>query len=186
MEDKQILQLLWQRSEQAISALAKGYGKRLLATALNILGHPQDAEEAVNDTYLALWNAIPPAKPDPLCAYVYRVGKNTALKHLRLRSAQKRNSTFDLCMDELADILPAPSIEDTLDARALGKCIDGFLSTLDQNNRILFVRRYWFGDSITDIAQALGVSQNVLSVRLLRIRGKLKTHLYKEGFWHEA
>lgn len=186
MEDKRIIQLLWDRTEQAVDALAAKFGKRLLQTALNILSHRQDAEEAVNDTYLALWNAIPPAKPEPLAPFVYRVGRNTALKHLRQRSAQKRDSSYDVCLDELAGILPGPSMEETLDARALGSSIDRFLETLDKDSRILFVRRYWFGDSVKDIGRAIGVSENVLSVRLHRLRGKLKDYLYKEGFWNEA
>ena len=94
MDDDKILHLLWMRAENAIDALQHKYGKRLLQTAANILGSPQDAEEAVNDTYLALWNAIPPAKPDPLCAFVYRVGRNTALNHLRHRDAE--NGTVDM------------------------------------------------------------------------------------------
>ena len=186
MEDIRILQLLWERSENAVAALAARFGKRLYRTALNILSVPEDAEEAVNDTYLALWDAIPPARPDPLGAFVYRVGKNTALKHLRCRTAQKRDSSYDLCLEELSGILPGPSIEETLDARALGQQIDLFLGTLDVHSRQLFVRRYWFGDSIRDLSRTMGVSENVLSVRLHRIRSKLKDHLCKEGFWNEA
>ena len=88
MEDSQIIKLLWARAEQALQALAAKFGKRLLKTAENILGNRPDAEEAVNDTYLAIWNAIPPAQPDPLPPYIYKIGRNTALKHLRTRMAQ--------------------------------------------------------------------------------------------------
>ena len=186
MEDKNILQLLWERSEKAIAALASKFGGRLYTTALNILSVPEDAEESVNDTYLALWDAIPPAKPEPLAPYVYRVGKNTALKHLRHRSARKRCSSYDLCLEELSQILPGPSLEDTLDARALGRCIDDFLSRLDEDSRRLFMRRYWFGDDIHMLAREYRLSENAVSVRLHRIRKQLKTFLSKEGFWHEA
>lgn len=186
MEDKQILQLLWDRVESAIDALSSKFGKRLYLTAMNILGLHEDAEEAVNDTYLALWNTIPPARPDPLTAFVYRVGRNTALKQLRERSAQKRNSSYDVCLEELADILPGPSMEETLDARALGLAINRFLDTLEKENRVLFVRRYWFGDSVRDLAAERKLTENTLSVRLHRIRSKLKDYLNKEGFWHEA
>ena len=92
MDDKQILELLWERSREAISALEKRFGGRLQRTAINILGNKEDAEEAVNDTYLALWDAIPPERPDPLEGYVYRTGRNVALKKLRFQSAQKRSA----------------------------------------------------------------------------------------------
>lgn len=186
MEDRQIIKLLWDRAEAAIDALAAKFGKRLHRTAMNILGDRQDAEEAVNDTYLAVWNAIPPAQPDPLGAFVFKIGRNTALNHLRTRSAQKRSSGYTLCLDELAEVLPAASVEEELDAKALGQAIDCFLATLEPNSRTLFLRRYWFGDSVKELSRYAGVSENVLSVRLHRIRGKLKDYLNKEGFWDEA
>ncbi len=183
MEDTCILQLLWQRSEAALPKLARRFGKGLLQLAMNILGNRQDAEEAVNDTYLALWDAIPPARPDPLSPYVYKVGRNTALKHLRTHSAQKRDSRYDLCLEELSDILPSYVLEDTLDARALGQSIDRFLGDLDPSDRRLFLRRYWFGDSIRSLSKEAGLAENTLSVRLHRIRRKLKDHLSKEGIY---
>ena len=112
MEDKRIVDLLWERSREAIPALAQRFGGRLQRTAMNILGNPEDAEEAVNDTYLALWDAIPPHRPDPLEGYVYRTGRIVALKKLRFQSAQKRMGSYDLSLDELSDILPGESIED--------------------------------------------------------------------------
>jgi len=183
MDDKKILQLLWSRCNSAIDALAEKFGKRLYLIAVNILSDHQDAEETVNDTYLALWNAIPPQRPEPLCAYVYRTGRNTALKRLRTRTAQKRNSNYDLSLDELAEILPVNSLEEQVDARALGQAIDAFLSTISTENRIVFVRRYWYGDSIADLAAAMNRTESALSVRLHRIRVQLKNYLNKEGFW---
>ena len=186
MEDKKIIRLLWTRAEQALNALAEKFGKRLLKTAENILGNRSDAEEAVNDTYWALWNAIPPAQPDPLAPFVYKVGKNTALKHLRTRMAQKRDSYYDAALDELANILPGQSMEDIFDTRELGRAIDRFLETLDRESRTLFLRRYWFGDSIKDLSKEFHMTENALSVRLYRIRAQLRDHLIKEDFWHEA
>ena len=183
MDDLSILELLWYRAEGAIDALAAKFGKRLHTTALNILGDPRDAEEAVNDTYLALWNAIPPERPDPLCAYVYKVGRNSALRIFRSRSAQKRNSQYDLSLEELSQALPAGTLEEQLDARVLGQAIDRFLDTLVPNDRVLFLRRYWFGDSIAQLASGQHTTANALSVRLHRIRQKLKDYLNKEGFW---
>lgn len=187
MEDKKILELLWNRVESALEALAKKFGRRLLYTAMNILGNPEDAEEAVNDTYMALWNTIPPEKPDPLAGYVHRTGRNVALNKRRHLTAQKRNSQYDASLEELAGILPAPSFEELMDARALGLAIDRFLDTVSRENRILFLRRYWFGDSVKELAHAFSMSENTISVRLSRMRAQLKSYLIeKEGYFHEA
>lgn len=182
MEDKKIITLLWQRTESAIDALASKFGNRLMRTAINILSDPQDAEEAVNDTYLALWNAIPPAQPDPLSAYVYKTGKNQALKLLRQKTAGKRNSSYDVSLDELSDILTGDTLEEQIDAQLLGQAIDRFLDTLSKDDRVLFLRRYWFGDSVADLARSRRSSAGSISVRLHRIRTQLKDYLYKEGF----
>lgn len=186
MEDKKLLQLLWARSDAALDALAQQFGARLYQTAMNILGDHHDAEEAVNDTYLALWNAIPPKHPDPLGGYVYRTGRNIALKKLRFQSAQKRSNTYALSLDELAEVLPGSTLEEALDARALGQAIDRFLDSLHKTDRIVFVRRYWFADPVKELAKAQGMTPNALSVRLSRLRQQLKNHLIKEGFFDEA
>lgn len=186
MEDKKILQMLWNRTEAALDALAKKFGRRLLQTAFNILGNPQDAEEAVNDTYIALWNTIPPEKPDPLAGYVHRTGRNVALNKRRHLTAQRRNCQYDISLEELSGILPGPSLEETLDARELGRAIDRFLDTVSKENRVLFLRRYWFGDSVKALAKAFSMSENTVSVRLSRLRGQLKDYLYKEGLFYEA
>lgn len=186
MDDKTIIAQLWTRTEQVLETIAAKYGKRLYHTAMNILASRPDAEEAVNDTYMALWNTIPPQKPDPLSAYVYRTGRNIALKKLRFLTAQKRNTQLEISLEELSDIFPAPSIEQLLDARELGQAMDRFLSKVSKENRILFVRRYWYGDSVRSLAKAFGLSENNVSVRLSRLRGQLKDYLNQEGFFHEA
>ena len=183
MEDSKIITLLWNRAECAIDALKAKFGKTLYRIAMNILEDHQDAEEAENDAYLALWNAIPPAKPNPLPPYIYKVGRNTALNHLRHRSAEKRQSAYDLSLEELSEILPAGTLEELIDGRALGRTIDSFLHTLKQEERVLFVRRYWFGDDIPTLAKAFSLTTNNTSAKLCRIRIKLKDYLYKEGFW---
>ena len=180
MEDQKIITLLWNRLQSGLDALAKKFGKGLHALSYNILGSHADAEETVNDTYLAVWNAIPPQKPDPLSAYVYRIGRNTALKRYRLNTAQKRNSHYDLSLDELGGALVGTSMEADFDARLLGQAINRFLGTLDSKNRRIFLRRYWFGDSIADLAKAEHCSANALTVRLSRIRQQLKDYLIKE------
>lgn len=186
MDDKKILALLWQRAEQALIALAQRFGAGLHRLAMNILSNQSDAEEAVNDTYLALWNAIPPEKPDPLTAYVYRVGKNIALKKHRDLTAQKRDSRYDVSLDELSGCLAGCSLEEEWQARELGRAIDRFLGLQTQQNRIIFLRRYWFGDSVKEIASLYALSPGAVSVRLSRLRDDLKEYLTKEGFFDEA
>lgn len=183
MDDKEILDLLWDRAENAVSALSAKFGRRLYQTAMNILGDPQDAEEAVNDTYLALWNAIPPEHPSPLGGFVHRVGRNIALNRLRLNTAKKRHCEYSLSLDELAEAIPGGSLEDTWNAKVLGQTIDRFLDTLTPANRRIFLRRYWFGDSVKALARDQGMTQNALSVRLSRLRQQLKDYLIQEGFY---
>ncbi len=186
MEDKAIVSLFWERSEQALCALELRYGALLQNIAANILGDMHDAQECVNDTYLALWNTIPPRKPEPLCAYICRVVRNIALARRRNDHAQKRDSRMDISLDELAACLDAPSMEQTLDARELGRTIDAFLAGIARDNRIIFLRRYWFGDDIGQIASVLGLSRNAVSIRLSRTREQLKQHLIREGYYHEG
>lgn len=186
MEDRKIIALLWQRAEQALSLLAKKFGAGLQRLAMNILGSHQDAEESVNDTYLAVWNTVPPEKPEPLTAYVYRLGKNTALKKLRDNTAQKRDSRYDVSLDELTECVAGCSLEDEFDARLLGRAIDRFLGKQTQQNRIIFLRRYWFGDSVKEIAALYAMTPGSISVRLHRLREDLHDYLTKEGFFDET
>ena len=178
MDDHSILDLLWARAENAIAALAERFGGRLYATAMNLLHDPQDAEECVNDAYLAVWNSVPPKRPEPLGPYIWRIGRNIALNRLRANTAQKR-SGYELSLDELAGCIPAPCLED---GQALGRAMDAFLGTIGAKNRIIFLRRYWFGDSVKEIAKALGMTENAVSVRLSRVRDSLRQYLCKEGY----
>lgn len=182
MDDKQILELLFARAEEALQALQQNFHGGLIRLARNILRSLEDAEEAVSDTYLALWHAIPPAEPEPLTPYVYRTGRNIALKRLRHQTAQKR-SGYEVSLDELAECLAGPSLDELLDARALGRAMDRWLDTQSRENRMIFLRRYWFGDSVQDIAAMTGLRENAVSVRLNRLRQKLKDYLTKEGFY---
>ena len=183
MEDSKLLLLLWNRAEGAIAALEKRYGGLLYRIAMNILQVHHDAEECVNDTYLALWNAIPPQRPDPLSGYACKTCRNIALNHLRKSSAQKRQGDYDLSLDELAGCIPGKCLEETVSARALGRAIDRFLEKQSKENRIIFLRRYWFGDSVQQIAKLLGLTPNATSVRLNRTRDKLKEYLKQEALY---
>ena len=185
MDDQKIIKLLWQRAEIAIEALAKKFGNRLMSIAINILGVHQDAEESVNDTYLAVWNTIPPKKPDSLAGYVYATGRNISLDRLKYITAEKRDGRYDVSIDELVNCIPSPALEETVEARELGLAINRFLGTMNADNRALFLRRYWFGDSVQEIAKDLGLRENAASVRLGRIRMQLREYLMKEGYVDE-
>ena len=186
MEDKKIIELLFARAQNAITELAAKFGKQLQRIAFNILQNPLDAEECTNDTYLALWNAIPPASPDPLAPYVYRTGRNTALKRLHRDTAKKRDNRYDVSLEELNECLPGETMEQMVDARELGRAMDRFLDTKPKESRYIFVRRYWFGDSVDEIAKELKLQENAVYVRLNRIRNSLKEYLLKEGYHYEA
>ena len=184
MEDHEIVELFFARSEQAIAQLQSKYGRRCLQVAGNILNNPLDAEECVNDAYLAAWNTIPPQKPEALPAYVCRIVRNLSIKRYHANSALKRDSRYDMALDELEECIPAEkTAEEQIAAEELAAAINQFLGTLNRENRILFVRRYWFSDSVADIAGMFGMSSRNVSLRLLRVRKGLKTHLEKEGMW---
>lgn len=185
MDDKAIITQLWERAEGAIESLAKKFGRRLHATAMNILNSRQDAEESVNDTYLAVWNAIPPKKPDPLAGFVYKTGRNQALKRLRYDTAMKRQPEFEVSMDELEGCIPSRALDEEVEARELGEAIDRFLDTVPKRNRDIFLRRYWFGDPVKAIGKAFAMNPNTVSVMLGRTREQLREFLRKEGYWYE-
>lgn len=182
MEDQDILALLFARNEQAIPALASKFGRRLQRLAGNILPTNQDAEEAVNDTYLAIWNTVPPQRPLPIAPYILRICKNISVSRLRSITAQKR-SAYEIALDELAETIGQNTLEQMIEAKLLGQIIDRFLTTISKPDRVIFLRRYWYGDHIKDIAQQVGMTQNAVSVRLNRLRRNLKDILIKEGYY---
>lgn len=182
MNDSKIIKLFFERSEQAIKELSEKYGKVCTKIAYNILNNTQDAEECVNDAYLGVWNTVPPQNPNPLQSYVYRIVRNLSIKKYRANTAAKRNSTYDVALDELENCFPSSvSADDGFNAKETARIINEFLASLDKENRIIFVRRYWYSDSITDIAKQFGRNEHNISVRLSRTREKLRKHLIKEG-----
>lgn len=183
LEDSKIIELFFARVEQAIVELSAKYGTVCGRIARNILKNDLDAEECVNDTYLAAWNTIPPQKPNPLRTYIFRIVRNIAIARYHANTSVKRNSIYDVALDELENCLAAPNtIEQEISAKELSRQIDHFLATLDEENQMMFVRRYWYSDSISDIAERFQTSNNNVSVHLSRTREKLKTYLKKEGF----
>ena len=170
LDDRKIIELFFERSEQAIVELSNKYGSVCTKVAFNILNNKQDTEECVNDAYLGTWNTVPPQNPNPLLSYVCRIVRNLAIKRYHANTAAKRNSIYDVALDELENCFPS-----------VARMIDAFLETLDQKNRIMFVRRYWHSDSIDDLAKLFYTSNHNISVRLSRTREKLKKYLIKEG-----
>lgn len=182
MTDEEIIHLFYERSEQAITELAQKHGNAVARVARNILGNEQDAEECVNDTYLGAWNAIPPHKPSPLRTFVCKIARNLATMKYHANTAEKRNSHYDVALDELEECLAeSSSVEEEYDVKELSEAINTFLSTLNYSDRFIFVRRYWYSDSPEYIAKMADSTTNSVTVRLYRLRKKLRYYLMKEG-----
>lgn len=182
MNDKRIIELFFERSEKAISELSSKYGGVVLRIAQNMLQNRQDAEECVNDTYLGVWNSIPPQRPESLLAFVCRITRNISINRAEYNSAQKRKGDSDICFEELQECIPSgETVESRYDADFLSELIDEFLDTLDKKNRMIFVRRYWYMDSLKDIAAEAGLSEGTVRTRLTRLRDKLRVFLESRG-----
>lgn len=178
MEDEKIIELFFNRSEQAIEEVDKKYGKTCHNISYNILHNKLDAEECVNDAYLGAWNAIPPARPNPLLTYLCKIVRNLSLKRYEFNTAIKRNSTYDVAMEELESCLSSPeTIESEIALKELTHIIENFLDSLSTENRVIFLRRYWFSDTYSDIAARVGMTEKNVSVRLTRIRENLRNYL---------
>lgn len=183
-EDGKIIEMFLARSEVAISALAEKYGAVCKRIANNILNNVSDAEECVNDTYLAAWNTIPPQCPNPLKTYICRIARNIAIAKYHSNTALKRNSHYDVALDELVECLADTStVEEEISAGELTELLNNFLEGLEKDSRVMFVRRYWYGDSVNDIAVRFGVSANNAAVKLSRIREKLRKYLVENDVW---
>ena len=180
MDDRQIIDMLFKRSELALKEISAKYGKLLFRIADNILHCKEDSRESVNDTYLAVWNTIPPNNPDPFAAFICRITRTISLKRLRSKTALKR-SVADLPLAELEDELKDLSFEEKIDARALGRLIDRFLDSVDEESRVIFLKRYWFNDEIEEIAKSTGLSESNVYQKLSRTRKRLRKYLEKEG-----
>ena len=178
IEDEKIIELFFERSEQSIRELDIKYGKVCRKLSNNIVNNRQDAEEFVNDAYLGAWNAIPPAKPDPLLTYICKIVRNISLNIYYRKEAAKRSSHYTVAMEEIeACIADQKTVEAEIEAKELARIIESFLDTLTVENRVIFMRRYWFSDSCKDIAGFMGLSEKNISVRLTRIREKMRKYL---------
>lgn len=182
-DDAKIIQMCWDRSEKAISAIAEKYGRFCMSIARNILGSQEDAEECVNDSYLAVWNSIPPKRPSTLAPFLGRITRNRALNMYKQQHAEKRGGYgLDLVLEELEEVLPSrESADSELLEKEFMENVQRYLSSLPPEKRKIFVRRYWYADSVKDIAKASGLSKNNISVSLHRMRKDLLTYLEKGG-----
>ncbi len=183
MEDWMIVRLLFQRSEEAVAELERKYGKICSAIAYRILQNREDAEECVNDAFLAVWNTVPPEKPEPLLAYVCRIVRNLSLKKYHYNTAEKRNSHYHVVLEELSDCLESGrNVEDGMLVKELAEEVNAFLRTLKKRERAVFILRYWYCFSVSEIADRTGMKANAVRVSLHRTRKKLKTYLaQREG-----
>lgn len=178
IEDRKIIELFFRRSEQAIRELDEKYGNVCRRLSHNIVNSRQDAEECVNDAYLGAWNTIPPVDPSPLLTYICKIVRNISLKTYWKKEASKRSSTYTIAMEEIEACIADPNtVETEIEVRELVRIIESFLDTLTAENRVIFMRRYWFSDSCKDIAQFVGLTEKNISVRLTRIRKKMKDYL---------
>ena len=178
MDDNQIIELYFQRDEQAIAETQTKYGRLCGKIAGGILTRPEDAEEAVSSSYMKLWNAIPPKRPQSLCGYLCAIVRNTALN---LYDTLRRRSCEEL-YGELADVIPDRVSEDDLSSRReITSCLNDFLRGCKQKNRDIFTGRYYFNLSMRDIAEGVGMSETAVKTRLSRTRAELKRFLTDKG-----
>lgn len=182
MEDFQIIDLYWSRDETAISETDTKYGGFCRRISNNILHDPWDSEECVSDAYSRCWDTMPPQRPGSLRAYLGTILRNLSISRYRAEHAQKRFGGAEVLLSELQDCVPAPeSVQRTVEAGELARLIAGWLERLEREERVLFIRRYWNGDSVKSLAGELGLRPNAVTKRLLRLREGLRRELEREG-----
>lgn len=178
MEDDEIIKLFIERSEQGIVELSSKYGRVLMKVAMNALGNVQDAEECVNDAYLGLWRAIPPARPNPLLSYACKVVRNISIDRYNRKDYRRLQTGYEACLDDLEGVLVSDdNVEDMINEKQLASYIDCFLNQRNETDQLVFVRRFFFMDSCKDIAIITGFSNAAIRKRLQRIKADLKRFL---------
>ena len=181
MEDNAIVALYFARSEQAIRETEAKYGGYCYSVAMNILENRQDAQECVNDTYLKAWDTIPPTRPKRFFTYLARICRYSAFDRLDWNNAAKRKAEVVALTQEMEECIPGTWLEEELTNAEISSLIGDFLRKQPADTRMIFVRRYWYGDSVSEIALRYEISQNAVMMRLSRTRGKLAAYLKKEG-----
>lgn len=181
MEDKAIIELLFARSEKALIVLKEKYEHLILHILVQILSDLEDVDECKNDVYLALWNSIPPNKPDYFKAYICKVSRNVAMRKVKENNAYKRSAYTEIALDELGECISSSySPQELLEAKEMAKYLNIFLKELSNRNRTLFVRRYFFGDSVEELGQRFNMLPNTVTVKLSRLRKSLKAYLIEQ------
>ena len=183
MEDSTIIDLFWQRDQAAIEETDRKYGNTCRAIANGILSSREDAEECVDDTYMAVWDSIPPQRPEHLSAFLYRIVRNLSFNRLKERYTQKRGGReLDAVLDELEDCVASDlSVERAFETKELVREINGFLFSLSKDDRLIFSYRYWLMLPTAEIAQRLGFRESKVRTSLSRSRKRLRDHLIREG-----
>ena len=182
MEDEKIIGLYWDRKEEAIQETSSKYGKLCFFIARNILASSEDSEECVNDTYLGVWNAIPEQRPSRFSVFVSRIARNLALKKYEYLHAAKRNPDAICSFEELGDCVSGKEyIENELENKLIEQAIDAFLWQQEEEKRNIFIRRYWYFESIENICKRTGYSQSKIKSLLFHMRKKLREYLESEG-----
>lgn len=182
MDDQAIIGLYWSRDQRALELSQRKYGPLCLRLSENILASREDAEECVSDTWLRAWDTMPPQRPESLRAYLARICRNLSLDRWRARRAKKRGEGLEVLLEELEDCIPAsPSAEEVSEGREITRCIDRWLSELAQEDRTAFLRRYWYGQAVKDLARQDGCAPQKMTQRLYRLRQSLRKALEKEG-----
>ena len=182
MDDTAIIELYHRREERAIIESDRKYGGMCRSIALRLLGLREDAEECVNDTWYAVWNKIPPDRPASLGAFLGRITRNLSISRWRRNHAQKRYDGIEILLSELEDCVPSPStVEAAVERQVLAAAISDWLDTLEDTDRWLFIRRYWYADSVKELAAELKEQPNNCSQRLLRLRKGLRVFLESKG-----
>ena len=183
MEDEKIIELYFERNESAIEETSEKYGNYLYKIAFNILSDNEDSEESVNDTYISAWNEIPPVRPNILSAFLGKITRYISLNKYRAKRTQKRGGgEIDIAFEEIEECVPKESnLYDEIETKELAKIISAYLKNLPKTERQIFVCRYYYMDSLSDISKQFGFSQSKVASMLYRTRKKILSHLEKEG-----
>lgn len=184
MEDIKIVQLYWDRDQKAIFETATKYGNYCTSIAKNILGNDEDAEECVSDTYMNAWNSMPPHRPNMLSTFLGKITRNLSFNRYKHNHANKRGgSEISAVLDELSECVSGKdNVEQEIEYKELANVIDSFLDTLSFKKRNIFICRYWYTDSISEIAKQFHMRENTVSMTLHRIRLKLQKYLMERGY----
>lgn len=183
MDDSAIIEMYWQRDEKAIDETDKKYGSYCFAIANNILSSKEDSDECVNDTWLRVWNAIPPKKPDKFRLFLGKITRNLSFDKYKKENAKKRSGEMLFILDELSECVSGGNTTDEeINMKLLGESINKFLRTLSERDRGIFLRRYFYAETVNGIAEKYGITANSVSAVLSRARTALREHLKREGF----